>query len=116
MNHGCLQRPDGVPRSPRGERSPESVCGFQNWNDRIHVGCTGCATQPFHPCDLLRRSREIHVQSRVAHVQHAGDSYTGSADTLVLLDKVPDELPEPQGHSHFAGRAQYQVPDPHRGP
>ena len=70
---------------------------------------------PFTP-ELRRPLGRSHVQFRVAHVQHAGDSYTGSADTLVLLDKVPDELPEPQGHSHFAGRAQYQGPDPHRGP
>ena len=93
------------------------VCGFQNWDDRIHVGCTGCAHPALSPLrSTAALSREIHVQFRVAHVQHAGDLYTRSADTLVLLDKVPDELPEPQGHSHFAGRAQYQVPDPHRGP
>ena len=51
-------------------------------------------------------SREIHVQFRVAHLQHAGDSYAGRAGTLVLLEKVPDELPEPQVHSHFADWAQ----------
>ena len=108
MNPGCLKRPDGVPRSPRGERSPESRGGFQNWDDRIHVGCTGCVTPPFHP-GAAALSREIHVQ-------HAGDSYTRSADTLVLLEKVPDELPEPEGHSHFAGRVRYQGPDPRRRP
>ena len=71
---------------------------------------------PFTPEICAALSWEIHVQFRVAHVRHAGDSYTRSADTLVLLEKVPDELPEPQGHSHFAGRTQYQGPDPHRGP
>ena len=71
---------------------------------------------PFTPEICAALPREINVQFRVAHVQHAGDSYTRSADTLVLLEKVPDELPEPQGHSHFAGRAQYQGPDPPCGP
>ena len=45
-----------------GELSPESGYGFQNWDARIHVGCTGCITRPFHSCDMLRRLR-VHVQS-----------------------------------------------------
>ena len=102
MNHDCLQRPDGVLRSPRGRaRSPESDYGFQNWDARIHVGCTGCITRPFHSCDMLPRLREVHVQ-------HTGDLYAGSADTLWLLDTVPDELPKPQVHSYFIDWAESQ--------
>ena len=58
-----------------GERSPESDYGLQNRDARIHVGCTGCITRPFHSCDMLRRLQEVHVQ-------HTGDLYAGSADTL----------------------------------
>ena len=78
-----------------GERSPESDYGLQNRDARIHLGCTGCITRPFHSCDMLRRLQEVHVQ-------HTGDLYAGSADTLWLLDTVPDELPKPQVHSYFA--------------
>ena len=45
-----------------GERSPESDYGFQNWDARIHLGCTGCITRPFHSCDMLQRLQEVHVQ------------------------------------------------------
>ena len=104
-------------REARGASALRSPFAASKTGTTVFTSAAPAAlTRPFHPCDLLRRSREIHVQFRVAHVQHAGDSYTGSADTLVLLDKVPDELPEPQGHSHFAGRAPYQGPDPRRGP
>ena len=89
-----------------GERSPESDYGFQNWDARIHVGCTGCITRPCHPYDMLRRLREIHVQLQVANVQHTGDLYAVSADTLCLLDTVPDELPKPQVHSYFVDWAE----------
>ena len=92
------------------ERSPESDYGFQNWDARIHVGCTGCITRPFHSCDMLRRLREIHVQLRVVHIQHTGDLYAGSADTLWLLDTVPDELPKPQVHSYFVDWAESPGP------
>ena len=92
-----------------GERSPESDYGFQDWDARIHVDCTGCITRPFHSCDMLRRLQEVHVQLRVARVQHTGDLYAGSADTLWLLDTVPNELPKPQVHSHFADWAESQV-------
>ena len=84
-----------------GELSPESDYGFQNWAARIHVGCTGCITRPFHSCDMLRRLREVHVQ-------HTGDLYAGSADTLWLLDTVPDELPKPQVHRYFIDWAESQ--------
>ena len=84
-----------------GKRSPESGYGFQNWDARIHVGCTGCITRPFHSCDMLRCLQEVHVQ-------HTGDLYAGSADTLWLLDTVPDELPKPQGHSYFVDWAESQ--------
>ena len=93
-----------------GERSPESDYGFQNWDARIHVGCTGCITRPFHSCAMLRRLREIHVQLRVVHVQHTGDLYAVSADTLWLLDTVPDELPKPQVHSYFIDWAESPGP------
>ena len=86
-----------------GERSPESDCSFQNWDARIHVGCTGCITRPFHSCDMLRRLQEVHVQ-------HTGDLYAGSADMLWLLDTVTDELPKPQVHSYFADWAESPGP------
>ena len=86
-----------------GEPSPESDYGFQNWDARIHVGCTGCITRPFHSCDMLRRLREVHVQ-------HTGDLYAGSANTLWLLDTVPDELPKPQVHSYFVDWAESPGP------
>ena len=85
----------------RGGRSPESDYGFQNWTARIHVGCTGYITRPFHSRDMLRRLQEVHVQ-------HTGDLYAGSADTVWLLDTVPDELPKPQVHSYFADWAESQ--------
>ena len=91
-----------------GERSPESDCSFQNRDARIHLGCTGCITRPFHSCDMLQRLQEVHVQLRLARVQHTGDLYAGSTDTLRLLDTVPDELPKPQVHSHFADWAESQ--------
>ena len=52
---------------------------------------------------MLRRLREVHVQ-------HTGDLYAGSADTLWLLDTVPDELPKPQVHSYFADWAESPGP------
>ena len=69
-----------------GERSPESDCSFQNWDARIHVGCTGCITRPFHSCDMLRRLQEVHVQ-------HTGDLYAGSADTLCCWTRFPMNCP-----------------------
>ena len=86
-----------------GARAPESGYGFQDWDARIHVGCTGCITRPSHSCDMLRCLREVHVQ-------HTGDLYAGSADTLWLLDKVPDELPKPQVHSYFVDWAESPGP------
>ena len=86
-----------------GERSPESDYGFQNWDARIHLGCTRCIIRPFHSCDMLRRLREVHVQ-------HTGDLYVGSADTLWLLDTVPDELPKPQVHGYFVDWAESPGP------
>ena len=107
MNHDCLQRPDGVLRSPRG-RALSGIHSFQNRDARIHVDCTGCITRPFHSCDMLQRLQEVHVQLRLARVQHTGDLYAGSTDTLRLLDTVPDELPKPQVHRHFADWAESQ--------
>ena len=86
-----------------GELSPESGCNFQNWDARIHIGCTGCIPRPFHSCDMLPRLREVHVQ-------HTGDLCAGSADTLWLLDTVPDELPKPQVHSYFVDWAESPRP------
>ena len=79
-----------------GERSPDSGNGFQNWDDRIHVGGSGCITQP--------RGIPRHLQK--VHVQHTWDAYAGRAGTLWPLGSVPGELPEPQVHSHFADWAQ----------
>ena len=50
---------------------------------------------------MLWRLREVHVQ-------HTGDLYASSADTLWLLDAVPDELPKPQVHSDFIDWAESQ--------
>ena len=58
---------------------------------------------PFHSCDMLCRRREVHVQ-------HTGDLYAGSADTLWLLDTVPDGLPKPQVHSYFVDWAESPGP------
>ena len=52
---------------------------------------------------MLRCLREVHVQ-------HTGDLYAGSADTLWLLDTVPDELPKPQVHSYFVDWAESPGP------
>ena len=36
-----------------GECSPDPGCGFQNSDDRIHVGGSGHITRPCHPCGML---------------------------------------------------------------
>ena len=52
---------------------------------------------------MLRRLQEVHVQ-------HTGDLYAGNADTLWLLDTVPDGLPTPQVHSYFVDWAESPGP------
>ena len=100
-----------------GALSPESDYGFQNWDALIHVGCTGCITRPFHSCDMLRRLREVHVQ-------HTGDLYAGSADTLCWT-RFPMNCPSrrstaisPTGRSRRARLVDKLVhgPDRRRGP
>ena len=78
-----------------GECSPDPGCGFQNSDDRIHVGGSGYITRPFHPCGTLRRLKEVHGQFPVARLRHTGDSSAGSAGALRLQGSATDELPEP---------------------
>ena len=108
-----------------GELSPESDCSFQNWDARIHVGCTGCITQPLHSCDMLRRLREIHVQHRVAHVSTPG-TYTRAAPIRCgYWTRFPMNCPSRRstaisstGRSRRARLVDKLVhgPDRHRGP
>ena len=68
------------------ERSPESDCDFQNWDDRIQRGCTGYNTRAFHLGAMQRHLQEVNGRLRVAHVQHTGDFYAvhaGSPGTVV---------------------------------
>ena len=58
-----------------------------------------------HPA--LPLLRYVAVPAR-GSLQHTGDLYAVSADTLWLLDTVPDELPKPQVHSYFVDWAESQ--------
>ena len=98
-----------------GERSPESGCGFQNWDDRIHVGGNGCINLA---CGIPRHLQKVHVQ-------HTWNAYAGRPSSCGCWAVVPMNCPSRRsiaisqtGRSHRAEPADklVQCPDRHRDP